>query len=73
MRKDPEVQELRQWQREWREENRGIQHKVTDFWEKQMPGGEEPTPSNSEVNLNEDIKDTEIKSPPPTPEKEENK
>ena len=68
VRKEPEIQELRQWQREWREESRGIQHKVTDFWEKKMPGGGEPTPGNSELNLNNDSKDTEVTSPPPSPE-----
>ena len=31
------VQELRHWQRDWREENENIQNKVEDFWAKQMP------------------------------------
>ncbi|XP_052261930.1 IQ domain-containing protein K-like isoform X2 [Dreissena polymorpha] len=34
VRKEPEIQELRQWQAEWREENGGIQRRVSDFWEK---------------------------------------
>ncbi|XP_025095674.1 IQ domain-containing protein K-like [Pomacea canaliculata] len=37
VRKTPEVQELWQWQREWREINRNIQSCVNDFWESKMP------------------------------------
>ena len=40
IRLDPEIQELRQWQREWRDENENIKNKVDDFWAKQMPEGE---------------------------------
>lgn len=43
VRKEPDVQELRVWQREWREENRGIQSRVSEFWDKQMPDGDEAT------------------------------
>lgn len=32
VRKEPEIQELRQWQREWREANRNIHEVVEDFW-----------------------------------------
>lgn len=65
MRKDTEVQELRQWQREWREETHGVQEKVTDFWEKKMPGGGEPTPADSEDNINKENIDSIVKPPSP--------
>ena len=32
VRKEAEIQELRQWQREWRESNRNIHEVVEDFW-----------------------------------------
>ncbi|CAF2115724.1 unnamed protein product [Rotaria magnacalcarata] len=32
IRKQPDVQELRQWQREWRDANRNIHDVVEDFW-----------------------------------------
>lgn len=53
VRREPNVQELRIWQREWREENRGIQHRVSEFWEKQMPNGDQPTPNVSESTLDQ--------------------
>ena len=59
VRKEPDVQELRQWQSEWREENGGIKRRVSDFWEKQMP----ESPSVSQDNLNKDSKP----EPPKTP------
>ncbi|RUS88942.1 hypothetical protein EGW08_003278 [Elysia chlorotica] len=54
VRKEPDVQELRVWQREWREENRGIQSRVSEFWDKQMPDGDgaavaENNPQEKEV------------------------
>lgn len=54
MRRDPEVQELRQWQREWREINSNIQNRVNDFWESKMPDRDKPLPveeESSEIDL----------------------
>ena len=34
------MQELRIWQREWREENADIKKRVNSFWAKKMPGGD---------------------------------
>lgn len=67
VRREPDVQELRVWQREWREENRGIQHRVTEFWDKQMPDGDAPTPNESESQLDamKDDAKVNVKSPVP--------
>lgn len=54
VRREPDVQELRMWQREWMEENRGINHRVEEFWEEKMP--DQPTPSASEQNQNQEVK-----------------
>ena len=68
MRKEDGVQELRQWQREWREENRGIQDKITNFWEKKMPGGGEEDPGQSQDNINtNNDKESEVIIKPPSP------
>lgn len=56
VRRDPEVAELRQWQAEWREENGGIQRRVSDFWEKKMP----ESPTASQDNLSKDSKTQSI-------------
>ena len=50
----PEIQELRQWQKEWKEENSNIKNKVDDFWAKQMPNESDCTPpGGSTENINE--------------------
>ncbi|XP_045213329.1 IQ domain-containing protein K-like isoform X2 [Mercenaria mercenaria] len=56
VRREPEVQELRQWQAEWREELGGIKRRVSDFWEKKMP----ESPKASQDNLNTDNKTEEV-------------
>ena len=48
MRRQPEIQELRVWQREWREENANIRSKVEDFWAEKLPDSQEET-SNTQT------------------------
>lgn len=45
VRKKPEVQELRRWQKEWREINGNVQTRVSDFWDSQMADGSKDGPS----------------------------
>ncbi|GAB1598866.1 IQ domain-containing protein K-like [Argonauta hians] len=35
------IQELRRWQWDWKEENKGIRNRVNEFWSKKMPDYEE--------------------------------
>ena len=44
IRREPDVQELRVWQKEWREENENIHNKVDSFWAQQMPEEGQPAP-----------------------------
>ncbi|XP_076461698.1 IQ domain-containing protein K-like [Babylonia areolata] len=52
VRRDPEVQELRKWQEEWRFFNREdqIQEEVSGFWDRIMPDA--PPSSSSDVHQN---------------------
>lgn len=64
------MQELRQWQAEWREENGGIKRQVSDFWEKKMPD----SPKTTQEDVNKDNKtETPRKSETPTKTQNENK
>ena len=41
IRKEERIQELRSWQREWREENANIKDKVENFWKEHEPEHQE--------------------------------
>ena len=63
MRKQPEVQELRQWQAEWREDVPGnIQRRVSDFWEKKMPQQETTDSKDNVVTESEKTEIPQIKT-----------
>ena len=47
MRIEPEVQELRGWQREWAEENANIKERVDHFWAEKMPDAGEQSSKTS--------------------------
>ncbi|BFZ18146.1 hypothetical protein BsWGS_21184 [Bradybaena similaris] len=48
VRRLPDVQELRLWQREWRQENLDSHRLVTEFWDQQMPESEDSSMWTSE-------------------------
>ncbi|CAI9723483.1 domain-containing k-like [Octopus vulgaris] len=50
----PEIQELRRWQWDWKEENRGIRLQVNEFWNKRMPN------YHSAIDSDENISSTII-------------
>ncbi|XP_059165386.1 IQ domain-containing protein K-like isoform X2 [Physella acuta] len=63
VRREPEIQELRIWQREWREESAGIKKRVSEFWDKQMPNGDGSF--TSIYNPGFDLENSEIIVDPP--------
>ncbi|XP_014788355.1 IQ domain-containing protein K [Octopus bimaculoides] len=46
----PEIQELRRWQWDWKEENRGIRLQVNEFWNKKMPNYHPGTESEENIS-----------------------
>ncbi len=60
MRCQPDIHELRVWQKDWREENENINSKVNTFWAKQMPDGD-----NGDVTADSQM--APLPSPPQTP------
>ena len=69
VRKEPDVQELRVWQREWREENRGIQDRVSEFWDKKMP--EDDKMASGDVPLPDDVATEQLQDEAPLNEGQE--
>ncbi|CAG5120195.1 unnamed protein product [Candidula unifasciata] len=57
VRRLPEVKELREWQREWREENHGVVNRVSEFWDEQMPESDDSSVYTSEVTTETQLDD----------------
>ncbi|ESO93382.1 hypothetical protein LOTGIDRAFT_232783 [Lottia gigantea] len=72
---DPKIQELRQWQREWREENRGYDKKVNEFWEEKMPhdqSSDNVATNNNPQPIIDSVPSAELNTPLQTDNNSEN-
>ena len=72
VRREPEIQELRIWQKEWRQETENISKKVDSFWRRNMP--DEPHEGiladvdNASLDESIDVNDTDTHEPDAVPE-----